>query len=87
MPVGAVPVGAPPQQPQMVIAQPINDIQLIALIAAQVLAMAQGRDGKPSAESAVACAVDLVAHAIVDGNPAAITRRVQELKEQRGLDG
>ena len=79
LPAGAVPVGAQPQQPQMVIAQPFNDIQLVAMIA--------GTSRAGTAAEAVKWAVEIVAHAVVDGNPAAITRRVQKLKEQRGLDG
>lgn len=56
------------QQP-MVISQPLNDIQLVALMAAMIYA---GPDGGASVEKAVGDAVELVAESILNGSPSKI---------------
>lgn len=68
----------PQVAPQIAVAQPINDVQLICLVAAQV-------QGNASPHDAVAWAMDIVAEAVAqhDGGRG-IAKRVQALKEEHG---
>lgn len=67
---------AVPQQAQAVLATPLNDAQLIALIAAHA-------SDAPSAAVRVRLAVDIVAETVVNGMPR-LAERVRELRQKNG---
>ncbi len=75
-------LGLPPngfqQAPQMQLATPFNDVQLVAMIAGQLI----GSSDIFGPKDAVAIAMDIVAEACVQAGGSAIQRKIQKLQEE-----
>lgn len=72
--------GSRMQQPQMVLSQPFNDIQLIALIAGQIVTnLGPLSDESQRGRIAVTMAMDLIAESVTQGTglPALIRRKAE----------
>lgn len=79
--------GVVPQQAQLQIAQPLNDVQLVAMIAGQVAPHVEipeeGATAADLARKAVELAVQVVAHAAIYGNAAALVAAADRIRAAR----
>lgn len=76
--------GQPPQPAGPVIAAPINDIQLVALLGS-IIGASSKEEVAPN--QAVATAIELVAESIVQVNSGGLNRALQASKQRAELEG